>query len=38
MAVRYRYKLEGYDTDWQDPGARRQAFYTNPVPALIPFA
>jgi signal transduction histidine kinase/ligand-binding sensor domain-containing protein len=28
--VRYRYKLEGYDTDWQDPGTRRQAFYTNP--------
>jgi signal transduction histidine kinase len=28
--VRYRYKLEGYDADWQDAGARRQAFYTNP--------
>ena len=35
--VRYRYKLEGYDTDWQDPGARRQAFYTNPGPGSYTF-
>ncbi len=35
--VRYRYKLEGYDTDWQDPGARRQAFYTNPGPGAYTF-
>jgi signal transduction histidine kinase/ligand-binding sensor domain-containing protein len=27
--VRFRYKLEGFDRDWQDPGNRRQAFYTN---------
>ncbi len=27
--VRYRYKLEGVDPDWQDGQARRQAFYTN---------
>src|SRR6185436_18296667 len=27
--VRFRYKLEGYDDDWQEPGSRRQAFYTN---------
>lgn len=27
--VRFRYKLEGWDKEWQDPGARRQAFYTN---------
>jgi signal transduction histidine kinase/ligand-binding sensor domain-containing protein len=25
--VRFRYKLEGKDTDWQDVGTRRQAFY-----------
>jgi signal transduction histidine kinase/ligand-binding sensor domain-containing protein len=35
--VRYRYKLEGYDTDWQDPGVRRQAFYTNPGPGSYTF-
>jgi signal transduction histidine kinase/ligand-binding sensor domain-containing protein len=35
--VRYRYKLQGYDTDWQDPGARRQAFYTNPGPGSYTF-
>jgi signal transduction histidine kinase/ligand-binding sensor domain-containing protein len=35
--VRYQYKLEGYDTDWQDPGARRQAFYTNPGPGSYTF-
>ena len=27
--VRFRYKLEGYESDWQDAGTRRQAFYTN---------
>ena len=27
--VRFRYKLEGYDNDWQEAGNRRQAFYTN---------
>nr|WP_315220444.1 triple tyrosine motif-containing protein [uncultured Duganella sp.] len=27
--VRFRYRLEGYDTDWQDAGARREAIYTN---------
>ena len=25
--VRFRYKLEGWDRDWQDVGTRRQAFY-----------
>jgi len=29
---RFRYKLEGYDRDWQDAGGRRQAFYTNLPP------
>ena len=27
--VRFRYRLTGADDDWQDPGPRRQAFYTN---------
>ena len=30
--VRFRYKLEGWDRDWQDAGNRRQAFYTNLSP------
>jgi signal transduction histidine kinase/ligand-binding sensor domain-containing protein len=25
----FRYRLEGYDREWQDAGNRRQAFYTN---------
>jgi signal transduction histidine kinase len=31
-AVSVRYMLEGYDAGWIDPGARRQAFYTNLPP------
>ena len=31
-AVRFKYRLEGYDRDWVDAGGRRQAFY----PALGP--
>ena len=27
--VEFRYKLEGVDKDWQNVGARRQAFYTS---------
>jgi signal transduction histidine kinase len=30
--VRFRYKLEGSDTQWQEAGTRRQAFYTNLSP------
>jgi signal transduction histidine kinase/ligand-binding sensor domain-containing protein len=30
--VLFRCKLEGYDSDWQDAGTRRQAFYTNLPP------
>jgi signal transduction histidine kinase len=30
--VRFQYKLEGYDRDWQDAGTRRQAFYSNLPP------
>jgi len=27
--VRFRYRLEGRDTGWQEPGTRRQAFYSD---------
>ena len=30
--VFFRYKLEGWDRDWQDAGTRRQAFYGNLPP------
>lgn len=30
--IRFRYKLDGYDAEWQEPGSRRQAFYTNLSP------
>ena len=30
--VMFRYKLEGWDRDWQDVGTRRQAFYSNLPP------
>ena len=30
--IRFRYKLEGRDRDWQDVGNRRQAFYTDLEP------
>jgi len=30
--VRFRYKLDRVDRDWQDPGDRREAFYTNLAP------
>jgi signal transduction histidine kinase/ligand-binding sensor domain-containing protein len=33
----FRYKLEGYDRDWQDAGTRRQAFYTNLRPRSYRF-
>ena len=31
--VHFRYRLEGYDSDWYDAGTRRSAFYTNLPPA-----
>src|SRR4029450_12845116 len=34
---RFRVMLEGRDTDWQDVGTRRQAFYTDLVPGSYPF-
>ncbi len=27
--VRFRYRLEGHDSEWQDAGTRRQGFYTD---------
>ena len=30
--VRFRYRLDGYDQRWIDPGTRRNAFYTNLPP------
>ncbi len=35
--VRFRYKLDGVDADWVDPGARREAFYTNLGPGNYRF-
>ena len=35
--VRFRYKLEGHDIDWQDPGTRRQAFYNDLPPGTFTF-
>ena len=35
--VRFRYQLEGSDTQWQDAGTRRQAFYTNLSPGKYRF-
>jgi signal transduction histidine kinase/ligand-binding sensor domain-containing protein len=35
--MRFRYKLEGWDRDWQDVGARRQAFYNNLPPRTYRF-
>jgi len=35
--VRFRYKLEGHDLDWQDPGTRREAFYSDLRPGNYKF-
>jgi signal transduction histidine kinase len=35
--VRFRYRMEGSDKDWQDAGNRRQAFYTNLGPGSYRF-
>jgi len=35
--VQFRYKLEGYDVDWQNAGNRRQAFYTGVPPGQFQF-
>ncbi len=35
--MQFRYKLEGWDADWQDVGTRRQAFYANLPPRAYRF-
>jgi signal transduction histidine kinase/ligand-binding sensor domain-containing protein len=35
--VRFRYKLEGHDAEWQEPGSRRQAFYGELGPGSYKF-
>jgi signal transduction histidine kinase len=35
--VLFRYKLEGHDTEWQEPGIRRQAFYNDLRPGKYKF-
>jgi len=35
--VRFRYKLEGHDSEWQDSQGRRQAFYTDLEPRSYTF-
>jgi signal transduction histidine kinase len=35
--VRFRYKLEGIDSDWQEAGGRREAFYTRLAPGKYRF-
>jgi signal transduction histidine kinase/ligand-binding sensor domain-containing protein len=35
--VRFRYRLEGLDRDWQDVGSRREAVYTNLGPGHYRF-
>ena len=35
--VNFRYRLEGNDSNWQDAGTRRQAFYTNLHPGQYRF-
>jgi signal transduction histidine kinase/ligand-binding sensor domain-containing protein len=36
-SVHFRYKLEGFDSEWRDVGARREAFYTNLRPRTYRF-
>jgi signal transduction histidine kinase/ligand-binding sensor domain-containing protein len=35
--MRFRYKLEGHDAEWQDVGTRRQAFYNDLPPRRYRF-
>lgn len=35
--VRYRYRLDGHDLDWQDAGTRREAFYNDLPPGTYTF-
>jgi diguanylate cyclase (GGDEF)-like protein len=36
-AVRYRYRLEGFDREWRDAGNARRAYYTNLPPGDYSF-
>ena len=36
--VRFRYRLEGVDSDWQEAGTRRTAYYTQLAPGRYRFA
>lgn len=36
-ALRYRYKMEGFNDDWQEAGDRREATYTNLPPGKYTF-
>ena len=35
--LQFRYRLDGFDSDWQDAGSRRQATYTNLPPGDFHF-
>ena len=35
--VQYRYRLEGFESEWVDAGTRRSAFYTNLKPGIYRF-
>lgn len=35
--MRFKYKLEGYDKDWEDAHDRRVAYYTRPPPGTYTF-
>lgn len=35
--VRFRYRLDGFDREWHDGGAQRDAFYTNLPPGVYTF-
>jgi signal transduction histidine kinase len=35
--ITFRYRLEGKDVDWQEPGTRRQAFYSDLGPGAYRF-
>ena len=35
--VRFRYRLDGHDRDWQDASTRREAFYTDLAPGKYRF-
>lgn len=35
--IRFRYQLNGYSSDWQDPGSRRTAYFENLKPGTYHF-